>query len=115
MYQTREEATFRNGLALGTRRRRADASLSAGHVSLADVLPVDDVPDGFQIVGPDVFVLQVVRVLPHVDAQQRNKTCRSLQGVLVRTSSNLQASSLLIETKPAPACNFFKKRLFLLM
>lgn len=57
-------------------RRGAHASLSAGHVSLGDILPVDYIPNSFQVVGPDVFILQVVSVLPYVDPQQRNKTYR---------------------------------------
>lgn len=38
--------------------------------TLAHILPVDDVPDGLHVVRPDVFVLQVVGVLPDVDAQE---------------------------------------------
>lgn len=41
-------------------------------------------------------------MLPHINPQQWNKTCCSFQGILVKTSSNLQASLFLIETKPTP-------------
>lgn len=37
------------------------------------VCPVDDVPDGLEVVRPHVLVLQVVCVLPHIDAQQRHE------------------------------------------
>lgn len=55
-------------------RHRAGASLSAGHVSFGDILPVDYVPDSLQVVGSDILVLKVVSVLPHVDPQKWNKT-----------------------------------------
>ena len=42
--------------------------------TLADILPVDDIPDGLHIVGPHVLVLKVVGMLPHVDAKQGNET-----------------------------------------
>src|SRR5579884_4531102 len=39
--------------------------------ALGDLGPVDHVPPGLDVVGPAVLVLEVVGVLPHVDAQQR--------------------------------------------
>lgn len=48
--------------------------LFAGHVSLRYILPADDIPNSFQVVRPDVFILQVISMLPHVNPQQWNKT-----------------------------------------
>ena len=70
------------------------ALLAGSLEALAHVLPVDDVPDVLQcenfsvwvlffymenahldVVAANVLVLEVVRVLPHVDAQQRDEAC----------------------------------------
>ena len=45
-------------------------------VPLLNGVPVDDVPPGLEIFGPAVLVLQVVGVLPHVDAEQRDVRVR---------------------------------------
>ena len=39
--------------------------------ALADVLPVDDLPEGLDPFGLHVLVLQVVGVLPHVEHEER--------------------------------------------
>jgi len=44
---------------------------SGGREPLGDLVPVDYVPPRVDVVGTAVLVLQVVGVLPHVDAQQR--------------------------------------------
>src|SRR5690349_14649882 len=48
-----------------------------------DVAPVDDVPDGADVVGPPVLVLQVVRVLPRVDHEQRDAALAGVPLVVV--------------------------------
>ena len=62
------------------RRRR-----SGRRVQLVDVVPVDDVPEGVEVVGAFVLVLQVVGVLPDVDAEQRRGAVGERR-VLVRRS-----------------------------
>ena len=42
---------------------------------LCDVFPVGNVPDGLDIVRTNILVLEVVGVLPYVDAEQRNQSC----------------------------------------
>src|SRR5712692_3338916 len=37
--------------------------------ALVDLRPVDDVPPGVDVVGTAVLILQIVGVLPHVDAE----------------------------------------------
>ena len=44
--------------------------------TLGDVVPVDDVPEGVEVVGTFVLVLQVVGVLPDVGAEQRRLSRR---------------------------------------
>ena len=43
--------------------------------ALQYVLPVHNVPYGFDVVWSDILVLEVVGVLPHVNTEERNKTC----------------------------------------
>src|SRR5580704_2418950 len=42
-----------------------------GAEALGDLAPVDDVPPRVDVVRASVLILQVVGVLPHVDAQER--------------------------------------------
>lgn len=60
---------------------------SRGSEPLLHVRPVDDLEDTLDVVGPDVLVLEVVRVLPHVDAQQGHETGRGFEGVLQKQSN----------------------------
>src|ERR1700676_23225 len=48
-----------------------DKSSGGRGQALGDPRPVDDVPPGIDVVGAAVLVLQVVGVLPDVDAEQR--------------------------------------------
>ena len=41
--------------------------LEGGLVAGFYFFPIDDIPDGREIVGPAILVFQVVRVLPNVD------------------------------------------------
>ena len=54
---------------------KADGLLAASRVSCSYILPVDHVPNGLQIIGPDIFILKVISMLPHVNPQQGDKTC----------------------------------------
>lgn len=42
--------------------------------TLAHILPVDDVPDCFNIVRSYIFVLKVVGMLPHINTKERDET-----------------------------------------
>src|SRR5690349_20404113 len=48
-------------------RRRALCPLGGFLVAAVDLVPVDDVPEGLDVLGPAVLVLEVVGVLPDVD------------------------------------------------
>lgn len=69
--------------------------------SLGNSLPVDNVPDGVKVLGLAVLVLEVVCVLPSVDAEKRDVVAR--HGVLVGTSDDLQSSRALVLGQPRPA------------
>src|SRR5947207_2587560 len=50
----------------------ASASALHRHLEiLAHGVPVDDVPPGFDVIWPDVLVLQVIGMFPDVDADYR--------------------------------------------
>jgi hypothetical protein len=42
-------------------------------ITLFDVFPVNDLPNSLHVIGAYVFVLQIVSMLPDVDAQKGNK------------------------------------------
>src|SRR5205085_2975698 len=67
-------------------------------------VPVDDVPPGREIVGALVLVLEVVRVLPDVDAEDRH-VVEGLQdrAVLVRRRVDGEAGAVPDEPRPAGA------------
>ena len=46
--------------------------------AVSNILPVDHLPDVFQVLGPQIVVLLVVGVLPHINAQNR---CQALQSI----------------------------------
>ena len=69
--------------------------------ALSDGLPVDDIPDGIKVLCLAVLVLQVVGVLPGVNAEQRDE--RSSDGVLVGARHQAQRAALLVLDQPCPA------------
>lgn len=69
--------------------------------SLSYGAPVDDVPDGLEVLGLAVLVLQVVGVLPGVDTQQGDLVAGD--GVLVGLGDDLQGAGLLVLDEPGPA------------
>lgn len=72
---------------------RCQGLLFARLVSLRYILQVDDIPNSFQVVRPDVFILEVICMLPHVNPQQWNKTCWK-EGEKAKTINfNLNAAS----------------------
>ena len=45
-------------------------------VSFLDFRPVHDLPEGLQVRGPAVLVIQVIRVLPNVKREERLEAVR---------------------------------------
>lgn len=64
-------------------------------------LPIDHLPDGFYIGSLTVQILKLVRVLPHVDAQERYRAVH--HGVLVFRLHKRQGSGGGIQDQPAPS------------
>ena len=68
--------------------------------ALFNLVPVDRVPPGREILGPFVLIFQVVRMLPHVIAQ--NGIDALAEGsVLIRRCDDGKLAAL--EDQPAPA------------
>lgn len=57
--------------------------------SLADVLPVGDLPDCLHVVGTDILILQVVGVFPDVYTEEWNQSGCWLERVLVGAGRDL--------------------------
>lgn len=71
--------------------------------AVGDSLPVDDVPDGVEVVGADVLVLEVVGVLPDINSQKRDQSSGGLEGVLVGGGGDLKTLELLVVAQPTPS------------
>src|SRR5688572_16279753 len=97
-----------------SQERRASARLLL--VALRDLAPVHDVPPGLDVVRPAVLVLQVVRVLPDVEAEQDVARLRALHErvVLVGRADDRQPVALADEPRPARAEAADARRLELL-
>lgn len=70
---------------------------------LRDVLPVRHLVDGLHVVRSDVLVLEIVGVLPDVDAEEGDETGRRLQRILagqltLRTGRDPDASKCTLPT-----------------
>lgn len=69
--------------------------------TLGNGAPVDNVPDGAKVFGLAVLVLEVVGVLPCVDAQQRLQVASNR--VLVRAGDDAEGARGLVLDEPSPA------------
>src|SRR5687767_8937287 len=69
-------------------------------VAARDLRPVDDVPPGGDVVRPAVLVLQVVGVLPDVDAEDRGHPVRE-RSVLIGGRGHLEDTAVRDEPRPA--------------
>lgn len=68
---------------------------------LGNSAPVDDLPDGTEILSLAILVLQVVSMLPGVNTQERLKV--TSDGILVGTSDKRQRARGLVFDEPGPA------------
>lgn len=69
--------------------------------SLGNSAPIDDIPNGAKVLGLAVLVLQVVGVLPGVDAEQGLEV--SGDGVLVGAGDEAEGARGLVLDQPGPA------------
>src|SRR5205085_9000869 len=83
-----------NGLGFASAARVAEAA--------GDLVPVDDVPPGGEVVGPPVLVLEVVGVLPHVDPEERHVVV-GLEDRAVLVRSRVHGEPGAVPDEPAPA------------
>src|SRR5581483_1501887 len=80
--------------ALGLRGGRGEAILDVG--------PIHHVPERFDVVGLHVLVLQIERVLPHVDLQQRDDAQRHVGLLVVELErQQLVAEAVVPQHRPA--------------
>src|SRR5688500_8589090 len=81
-------------------RVAAFASASGGE-TLRDELPIDEIVDeGLQVVRPTVLVVEIVGVLPHVDAEQ-GLLAMDQRVLAVRRLGDLELPAVLDEPGPA--------------
>src|SRR5690606_25158779 len=62
---------FRSDRSLFIQHRRPNPALTPGRlVAGSHLVPVDDVPPGGDVVGAPVLILEVISVLPHIEAEE---------------------------------------------
>mmetsp|Transcript_359 Transcript_359/g.660 ORF Transcript_359/g.660 Transcript_359/m.660 type:complete len:226 (+) Transcript_359:1743-2420(+) len=71
--------------------------------TLFDDVPVDDVPDGLDVVGSNVSVIDVISVLPDIDSEQGLQSGRRLHGILVGEGDHVDHLGLWIVNEPSPS------------
>src|SRR4051812_21735495 len=82
--------------------RRSTAKSAARVEAPPDLPPVDDIPPGGEIVGAAVLVVEVVGVLPDVDAEQWHVALHD-RAVLVCGRVDGEAGPVVDEPRPAAA------------
>src|SRR5712691_6383591 len=80
------------------KRKRTVGSQEA----IVDLRPVHNVPPGVDVIGPAVLILQVVRVFPHVDAEDDLLPFHQ-RAVLVRGAFDHELATLIDHPRPAAA------------
>src|SRR6266446_10453725 len=93
-------------------------SLYAGLVILRHRVPVDHIPPSFDVIGPAVLIVQIVRVLPNVYAQNRLVPLHE-RIVLVGRRDDFELTALVFdqpspttaETADASSGKFFLERI----
>src|SRR4029453_666979 len=86
--------------ALGIPRPAGRTTLLRALQVLRDLVPVNDVPPRFQVVRAAVLIVEVVRVLPDVDAEDRRLPIHE-RAVLVGGTQDLELA--LRSDEPGPA------------
>src|SRR3990170_1644218 len=89
-------------IATRSRSRRFAPALPDGLVPSGHRVPVDDVPPSRQVVGAPVLVVEVVGILPDVDAEERRLAVHD-RCVLVRGGLGCEPRSVPDEPRPAGA------------
>src|SRR5579862_8896262 len=79
---------------------RQPSAMAESAKTLIDLRPVDDVPPGVDVIGPAVLVLQVVRVLPDIDAEDDVLAVHQ-RTVLVRRALDGQFVAAADDPRPA--------------
>lgn len=66
-------------------------------------LPVDNVPDGSDVFGTQILVVQVVSMLPDINSEKRLQSSGGFQRILISAGGNFESASFGVVSKPAPS------------
>jgi hypothetical protein len=84
----------------------SSSSIHGRRIVCGDGVPIDNLPERLNILGAAVLVAQVVRVLPHVKAKDRNTwfsdEASHERVLLVRKRRNKQLSILAVDREKSP-------------
>mmetsp|Transcript_21286 Transcript_21286/g.50234 ORF Transcript_21286/g.50234 Transcript_21286/m.50234 type:complete len:270 (+) Transcript_21286:127-936(+) len=73
--------------------------------SLLGNIPVHNFPHGIDVIRPDVAIIDVVGMLPHINAKKWDKASSGLERVLIGTGGNFQTAGLGVEAQPSPSAS----------
>jgi hypothetical protein len=68
-------------------------ALQSSLVTLLNILPVHNAPNGLEVIGANILVLEIVGVLPDIDTKERNK---SNHWILVSSRGDFKLLSRLV-------------------
>ena len=78
-------------------------SFAGGRKTFWDVVPIGHLPYGFHVIWSGIFVLQIVSMLPNVDAEQWNQAGDSFKWILVWHWNCTKTAWFGAHSKPSPA------------
>mmetsp|Transcript_9443 Transcript_9443/g.16469 ORF Transcript_9443/g.16469 Transcript_9443/m.16469 type:complete len:254 (+) Transcript_9443:600-1361(+) len=73
------------------------------HEAFLDDIPVDNVPNGLDVIRTDIFVVEVVCMFPYINAQQGLQSSSRLQRILVGKALDVDHFGLGVVHEPPPA------------
>eukprot|EP00804_Cyclotella_cryptica_P002910 CCRYP_013274-RA/>CCRYP_013274-RA protein AED:0.15 eAED:0.18 QI:1036/0.5/0.66/1/0.5/0.33/3/0/67 len=54
-------------------------------------IPINHIPNGIDIVGTNISIIDIIGMFPNVNAKEGNKTRRGLEWILVRTGGGFNS------------------------
>ncbi|GMR60406.1 hypothetical protein PMAYCL1PPCAC_30601, partial [Pristionchus mayeri] len=101
------EGDMHKGLKYGelfwNRRQHLFRTILHLRETVAYLLPICDLPYSFDVIRSHILVLKVVRVLPHINSEQRHQSCSRLKRILVGHRRNTKLLAFGAHSEPAPS------------
>src|SRR4051794_2293440 len=80
--------------------QRDELVTACAGITLGNLVPVDDIPPSVEIIRATILILEIVGMLPHIIAQNRNIVL--YQGTVLVSGGNDFKFATLVEDEPGP-------------